>query len=544
MILLCDTKNPQSLTEFTNRNNFLIMSRKLLMFKSQTLLSILIYLSTCIDLGPAIKLLSIAERHLIMSTLTSNNGKVPIINKNGVYMVQANVSESSTATVDMMVNIYGGGTVFTNSCLDFNNFDSSAVCKTSNCNLQPTGGSTLSTAYFKTPYSTNDVKVVLDSEFWKLNQTALVNNAACESLSMFYGQGSVGFIGLGYTGSSSVGNAFRIQLNPDESNKTDSGRIIFVNDASVFQFPDSFSSFSVSKSTWSSSASSYTFSSNSTNFGSALQVIFDINTDAIAMPLTNYIQLLTDLSSCILGCKEIGLPTCYNITPIEKFPSIFLNLADGSQIEIPPQLYAQPAPWNKLNNRIILGFRGLSFIESGASFIAIAYQNAIILGSNFMKYYSTVFDSNTSKVSFYVAPSYSDVDEYINTPTDDNNDDTPDDNENSDNDNNPDVVPTPTPSPDSNSDQSTDSSSDSTTDSDSGSGSTVAIVIIILLILINIFGYLFYYNRYLSPAAVAKRRLNENATNNINNNSSISIQAISIQKTNVQPTNVQSTNTL
>ena len=244
--------------------------------------------------------------------------------------------------------------------------------------------------------SKNNINIiaVVDYAYWSLKVAAFkVVPNTCTSRSFTLGCGTVGLIGLGYQQDNYLKTAlFSIYLYPDGNG----GKLLFNTDMSLMANNAPVATLPCTKSNWVVTGVQFSIGTDS----SLLQafVCFDINTDAIGLPKATYLNFIKSMSTYVTGCRDISLPTCYNVTAIENFPTLSFRQGNAV-IPIPPELYVQQVEGR--NDQVTLGIRGLSSFSSGSSYVTEAYNAFIILGTNVMTYYYTVFNAGDSTISLY-----------------------------------------------------------------------------------------------------------------------------------------------
>ena len=349
-----------------------------------------------------------------MNAYASPNGNVKLNKSYGTFLAKVGINFWPTTTdeaamgpntINMMVNIYHKDSILTKGCLDFTNYDSVNPSIISSDKLYSSGSPVFNSLRFSCSHTFATADVFLDYSYLKLSADIFVSNSDCDSSIMSFGYGASGMIGLGFVPASfMLGNQFAIYLNPNGV----TGNILF-------PYPPDFQTYTSIRSEFGTFAvadvSQWLISGIQFSIGSYifplnnLQVMFDINTEGIALPLELYKELLLALNMHVRGCKLLSFPVCYLTLPIEQFPTFTLSSpTDPSQsIDIPYPLYTQTTTDENGDGQVVLGFSALSEDETGPAYATGNYEQTVFLGQNFLTYYFTVFNGIQKSVQFFKA---------------------------------------------------------------------------------------------------------------------------------------------
>lgn len=323
-------------------------------------------------------------------------------------------SESSDAdSANMLIALYTSNTLFAEDCLAFFDYDCSMY---PSCSPQNNTKSSLAYPYFYAYgyYVTN--QVYMDYQYWNLTTRATVATRCNSNASLTYGIETAGILGMGATGNSSnnymTSPVFGIYL--DKSGQY--GELTFTDDLTYVQSTTPVVNMS-SNSDWHVNGVTLVQLSSAFSFPqSNLSIIFDINADAIGLPLQLYNQVinaLTTIASVICPNNTYYAPTCAYTDEIQNLPDIQITV-QSQILNIPPEAYVQGAEFNddrSATGNIVLNLRALDPSLDGNSYVTPAYQSFIILDSNVMMYYYTLFESyasGTGAITMYVALPHTD----------------------------------------------------------------------------------------------------------------------------------------
>ena len=317
------------------------------------------------------------------------------------------VSEPDTSDdYPMLISLHTSTTLLSTSCLGFSYYN----CSNFTCYDPSTSVSTVTTPYFTATGNIANAEVYLDYSYWVSHSALLVSQ--CESKgSDKYGTGAYGVIGLGVEGIS--GNnflnstLFSIYLEKDASK----GMIFFGFDSSKSQKVAPNATLKADQNWNVTGVSNIGFGGVLINIiDNNTSLIFDINTDAIGLPLELYQNFTNEVKEKLMTCDEkISLPSCSYSGKIEDLPDF--NITIGDQVlEIPPEFYMRIDEGNDDDSeevKITLFLRGLSTEETDDSYVTEKYNNTIILGYHVMSYYYVLFDAtqgpNNIKINLFIA---------------------------------------------------------------------------------------------------------------------------------------------
>ncbi|MGF1925149.1 MAG: pepsin-like aspartyl protease [Bacteroidia bacterium] len=224
-----------------------------------------------------------------------------------------------------------------------------------------------------------------------------------------FGQGNYGLFGLGRSNVKTftypnLPNQLSLYLNTS----SDGTILIGTPDLTYAASNTTVSqAFDVDSETWEiSHVNLFVFSINGSpmyHFQVEQSVIFDINSDAIGLPLNLYNLFLIvmknyGLTDCVASTNAV---TCSYSGSLSALPTVTLLGKNGTEIILPPQLY--------LNNKgptsqeILLNVKGVDPALQGRYYVDPSYNTFIILDSTFMSYYYTVFDWDSNTINFYLS---------------------------------------------------------------------------------------------------------------------------------------------
>lgn len=298
----------------------------------------------------------------------------------------------------MMLALYTSLTLLAGNCLSFTPIftdedENSLVNEISNLNYP----------YFTVKSGFNSpFQFGLFSTYSNYDLDAMIATSCSQQGPSSYGSDSFGLLGMGINNNALSNNQtpviFSIYLNAP----TGDGQLLFTTDFShtVSHTPVSTLIADVN---WhvlgvsSLKIGAFSYHTSSTN------LIFDVNSYLIGLPLTIYktvISALQSISSVSCPADTYSSPACTYSGHIVNLPDIVLGVGT-EKILIPPAVYAVSGS----ANTITFNFRALSSNMSDINYITSSYSSYIILDSNFMSYYYTVFTagSNTGTITLYAA---------------------------------------------------------------------------------------------------------------------------------------------
>lgn len=302
-------------------------------------------------------------------------------------------SAETAGNVAMSLALYNSETLLSTDCLNFLNSD--YIGDTLAQDLLNT--SVLQFPYFQVEdyYVSSSISASNDGIYFP---TTAIFASSCltNPTNTSYGSGIYGLIGMGTQGGSSLGSfspVFSIYLAQDSS----SGELIIGTDSSytaskylanVFTADENWNIYGVE------SVQLGTYSAGNLN----LSMIFDINADAIGLPLEIFQGVVAGLASEMsFNCSnETYLPYCSYVGEVNDFPDLSIQIGNQT-LYISPEIYVYEG-YEEMAflGSIILNLRGLSPNLTNESYVTPAYSNYIILDSHVMSYYYSVFDASSS----------------------------------------------------------------------------------------------------------------------------------------------------
>jgi len=142
---------------------------------------------------------------------------------------------------------------------------------------------------------------------------------------------------------------------------------------------------------------------------SSTNMLFDVNSDAIGLPISIYYSLLSSINENKLMTCEMdknSFPACEYNGEIADIPNLAIVVGNQS-LSIPAQYFAKSNPTTDDDqSSITLYFKATAPNETGESFVFEKYQNYIIIDRHIMAYYYTLFDATNPKgnvINLYIA---------------------------------------------------------------------------------------------------------------------------------------------
>jgi len=369
-------------------------------------LSILIFL--CLSLNcQSIGVERILETNTGYNDVNSpHDGHVPISNSPklavSVDLDYNFTTRSAKRTVNMLISLYKSRSMLSSGCLGFDSFP---VAQHS-AKIQSTGDWANYTNFVSGGAYLN-LSLWLDYAHWNLSAEAILGSNCWTSGVSFYRTGLWGVLGLGFDGDSIrnfIGKKpeFAILLEQDGAK----GELSFVIDAEKTKNPPNISL--VTDANWHvKNVKRIGFSSSVINQKSYAMdgdftLIFDINSDAIGLPLTIFTSMMKIIGKFegIKSCtSDLYRPSCeISSTKISDFPTVRI-IAGKSLISLGPESYilnANVSSETKVKH-VVFNIKGLDRDVLGKNFVIPEYENTIILDSQMMKNYYTVFSGNSAE---------------------------------------------------------------------------------------------------------------------------------------------------
>ena len=305
-------------------------------------------------------------------------------------------------TYQMQLGLYSSQTLLPSKCLDFAPYS----CKKDSCVVEETDQKAVF-PYFYAFGDTVSTAIYLEYNHWYLSRDSYAMLAKdCTSLTS-YGRDSYGIIALGREGESEYNYnghgypLFSVYLSKDKTG----GKLIFGND-------QNYSNSTSPVAQWDTDANWRTYFDGfmKIELHSLLlraYLIFDINSEAIGLPRYMFDWVVTYLGRHGLDCDSSPYqPICTYSGYLSNLPDIFI-IQESMKIPIPPQVYVYNGTNPSYVSSVMLNIRALGINEAGNSYVTTEYKNTIILDSNFMRYYYTVFDGSDrrdeQKILIYLA---------------------------------------------------------------------------------------------------------------------------------------------
>jgi len=301
----------------------------------------------------------------------------------------------AAGTVRMMVSIANSETMVATNCFSFSNYDCSQY---SGCSKYSTTRSIDFPSFTANTFIAQS-KMYLDYTHWSLASSNYLYIAySCSN----DGKTSVGtyrygVIGLGTTGNSgddfTFSKVFSIYLGSDLS----TGKLVFKNDAAAYAKSSNAALTLYANSNWQVSLSGATIQipGYTVYFGNG-NLMFDINSNDIGLPYMVYVEFVKNFAKSIGGpCgSDMYWPKCYFPGKPQDLPDI--NLVFGTyNLTIPAKIYAGITSEESTQTIFYLNVKATSPSLTGISYVTPSFQNSLILGQNFMRYYYTVFDASS-----------------------------------------------------------------------------------------------------------------------------------------------------
>ena len=299
---------------------------------------------------------------------------------------------------NMMLALYSSITLLAENCLSF-----SPILASEDQNSLVNDIFNLDYPYFtvKSGFS-SPFQIDLSSNYPNDQEDAIVATSCSQQGPSAYGSESFGLLGMGIDNNALNNNStlalFSIYLDGPEQN----GKLFFTTDFSNTQSHTPVS-------TLTADADWHVFGVSSLKIGpvsyhtSSTNLIFDINSNMIGLPLKIFetvISSLESVSSVTCPANTYSNPTCTYPGHIVNLPNIVIGV-EAEQIVIPPVVYATSGTANTVS----FNLRGLNSNMSDINYITPSYNSYIILDSNFMSYYYTVFAAspNGGTITLYAA---------------------------------------------------------------------------------------------------------------------------------------------
>ena len=376
-------------------------------------------------LGSSVKLDSarmLAGYYSTDGTFSLVSAEAGIVQQNpGVY-INVYYEETSDGTIEfnqkggtVMLGLYTSQTILAvDQCIAFDFYNCTQF--SSYCAQGEDGETALSFPDFTTKTGNyGKTQVFIDSNYWNLTTDLFFAKDCSAYRKSEFGTGVDGIIGMGVKGNS-IKNFPRNQTYESIMGGTE---VIYDSSPPIFSFflleggksGDLLFEFDSSKATRSttvavltadpdwhvSGVSSVQVGSSTFAFAETGSLIFDINSDALGLPLTIYNKALAAINasqeSMVCPTGVTYRPTCKYPGNINLLPNITINVG-GQKVSVPPSTYAEVVKvLDTPSKNIILNLRGLSPDNQDASYVTEDYENYVILDQHVMGYFYTVFDT-------------------------------------------------------------------------------------------------------------------------------------------------------
>lgn len=316
----------------------------------------------------------------------------------GVYTANtsflSNVSSSQGTMLEfpVLLGLYTSTILLPNQCLNFSmqSCNDLITCSSNNTSLR-----TIEFPYFEATGIEYIVNFTL-SDGIQENTIGLVPSQCNAGLGNLYGSQSYGIIGLGTLANSPPENSvpiyFSIYLGPDSFSN-----VFLLNYDSTYSTSDTPVAVLQADSDWHvKGITKVQVGNNSVSLPNNTNLIFDMNFDAIGLPLSIYSEVIEQLNTTVSAiCQGYGnnlAPNCSYSGTIEDLPNITISMNNQTFI-FTPQVYVQNGSSFTGNvSTFNLNLRAVDNTLSGLSYVTPIYEDYIILGTPAMTYYYTVFN--------------------------------------------------------------------------------------------------------------------------------------------------------
>lgn len=309
----------------------------------------------------------------------------------------------------MQLGLYTSQTFYSDSCLDFYGY----YCyEYSTCIQNYSNPFSVDYVQFSVTGHIIQAPMYLDYTYWE-NKNQIGFATSCSTFTtMPFAPARYGLLALGLNGTENnflASKVFSLNLNVSSLK----GSLVF---GSASAPPSSYIQVATisTNSNWQIPNTVASLGVGETEFAVSTTVIFDLNSNMIGLPTAVYNSLLKSFqknTSTLCSASSSG-PICPYSGYTANLPNITLTIQNQA-IPIPPQIYLNGfTGYNPNNNNyysLQLNIRELNSSMVNESYVTPGYENNIILDSNFMNYYMTLFDgsgyaNNEFTVSLYASP--------------------------------------------------------------------------------------------------------------------------------------------
>ena len=362
----------------------------------------------------------LSQSYEILRDIQAELSYVPIIKVPSGFHVLPNFSPNTgtanitnlfnTNETPMLLGLYTSATLLVTNCQKFLSYQ----CEDYPCINFPDNKTAQHFPYFDAQGHFIKPAVYLDNLNWNLETKTIIAQNCIHSYDDNYGSGTYGIVGMGVTDSSWANYRgqvplFSIYLDQEGND----GQLLFRRDLNKAAEKNLTTSVIADNNWRISNVSGIQVESHVVPMN--LNLMFDLNSDVIGLPLEQYQNVLD-----ILNKNEFGMqcstgeskykPTCNYQGQLNKLPDI--NIEIGEQIIIiPPEIYLENALEDKNSEdyTLTLNLRAVdSSLKTPENYVTNYFNDFIILGSCVMKYYYIVFDgtlylNNKTNIEFYRA---------------------------------------------------------------------------------------------------------------------------------------------
>lgn len=362
---------------------------------------------------------SLFKNRPILNAYATKSGTIPLQVQGSDILVFVDFSDDSdetskfsydtTDSQPMQLALYTSTTLLSAGCFNYTPYD----CSNTSCsNDKDNSTISINFPYFNAIGSRGSAQLYLDYSYFSLSSKPLFASSCTSNNSFLNGSGYYGMIGMGTQGSAmnnfkSYRPLFSIHIPVNSTDAT----LVFKTDLS-YAASDTPTTQLQGDSNWHvGGVTAIQMANYSYNISNSL--IFDINADTPGFPLDIYNSIINGLQESLdmICTNDTYRPTCTYLGNTPTFPTIFVQIGNQS-IPIVPAIYLDSDVSDQSDGSdITLLLKGLDSSLTGESYVVPEYKNYIILDSNVMTYYYTVFDgsSDGNTITLYIANQGSDI---------------------------------------------------------------------------------------------------------------------------------------